>query len=1054
MYRNQKKWIHVLLCLALLIGLLGVMPTGVTAAGPFEDDFEGMSSYTIPSASPGNGRGWQSNTGTNNPWSITTDGSNYVMKATNTNPGSTFTLYNNNAMSSGDMMHSSKMKVSNTAIRTGITVRYLDGSNYYALTLNGGNMLEIRKKTSTATTTVASAPFVYDTSNFYTLTLSTVTIGSEVMITGSVAGGPTLVFTDATPPNLGTKFGFYVAGVSGQSQTAYYDEVYVTDAFIPVPQNVTAIPGDGKVTLNWSATTGAASYTVKRWMACTSGCATGQLGYYETLASQLSSTSYVHQGIANGTTYQYVVSAIAGHADGLLSQTVSATPQDEATSPVTLTSVVLSGFSSPMTVGAASHSVVTAVYSDQSSTQVTSGVTYNSSNNAVATVSPSGVVTAVASGQTVLTAVYGGVASAGVELTVNSSEGNTLSSITLGAVNPLLVGGTDSVQVYGTYSNNEVLLLSTGLSYSSSQISVATVSSEGVITAVGEGTTVIQAVYSGVPAATVQVTVRAVTGLTLYTLNAMSVSETQAASVLAVLNDNTTQPVSSEVSYTSSNPSVATVSSDGIITALKLGVTQIQASYGSVVSAVQQLSVNKIAPSDDTYVASSVSSSPQGSATTMKVKLNSNVEFRNSYAKFNIPALDGTLDTANLRLNFSLDSNTTSYVIELQGISDDNWSEQTLMYNQQPGTLSGVYANDPSEKGTVIGQYTIDQPGVYNFDVTDFVKNQLDGIISFRMIGVTNGKGSSIATKENTDASIRPALIVSTKPDLGEPKAPLSLQGAAQPGTSVILEWTAADDRADGYSIYRGTENGGPYVKVGRSTTTGFTDQGLAPGTTYYYIATAFNDKGESHGSTQTSVVTYPSVPVSLVATPGDRQITLSWQSVDGANAYHVYQLIDSQMVRIGTGISLTQFTHTGLQNGAAYTYVITATNASGEGDASSSVTASPVVPLIIGTPSIKDANRSSVNILRSNGFVDISLPIQNSSAVSVTGQVVVGLYRSNGEAVSEARLNTTFLSSNQAVDVHASFDLPADVSGLTVRAVVKDASDINQLLSNIVNIP
>ncbi|MBO2944546.1 S-layer homology domain-containing protein [Paenibacillus sp. F411] len=76
--------------------------------------------------------------------------------------------------------------------------------------------------------------------------------------------------------------------------------------------------------------------------------------------------------------------------------------------PVNLASLKLDAGSYSLPIGATHQTVVTAVYSDQSELQLSSGVEFSSSNTNVAEVNESGQVLALASGTTVITAVYGG----------------------------------------------------------------------------------------------------------------------------------------------------------------------------------------------------------------------------------------------------------------------------------------------------------------------------------------------------------------------------------------------------------------------------------------------------------------------------------------------------------------------------------------------------------------------------------------------------------------------------------------------------------------------
>ncbi|GJM74667.1 hypothetical protein HMSSN036_68830 [Paenibacillus macerans] len=89
------------------------------------------------------------------------------------------------------------------------------------------------------------------------------------------------------------------------------------------PAGLTATAGNAKVELSWTASSGATSYNVKR--ATTSG------GPYTTVATGVTATSYSNTGLANGTTYYYVVSAVNSAGESANSAQVAATPSGGGT---------------------------------------------------------------------------------------------------------------------------------------------------------------------------------------------------------------------------------------------------------------------------------------------------------------------------------------------------------------------------------------------------------------------------------------------------------------------------------------------------------------------------------------------------------------------------------------------------------------------------------------------------------------------------------------------------------------------------------------------------
>ena len=201
-------------------------------------------------------------------------------------------------------------------------------------------------------------------------------------------------------------------------------------------------------------------------------------------------------------------------------------------------------------------------------------LTYTSSNESVATVSTSGVITAIAEGTTIITV--------NAEATAEYNAASSNISVT---VNPAVVDPEDQTLAITSVPNLEIdetanLDVSgdmTTLTYTSSNESVATVSTSGVITAIAEGTTIITvnaeatAEYNAA-SSNISVTVNpAVVDPEDQTLAITSVPnlEIDETANLDVSGDMTT------LTYTSSNESVATVSTSGVITAIAEGTVTI-----------------------------------------------------------------------------------------------------------------------------------------------------------------------------------------------------------------------------------------------------------------------------------------------------------------------------------------------------------------------------------------------------------------------------------------------------------------------------------------------
>src|SRR5215475_8909763 len=93
---------------------------------------------------------------------------------------------------------------------------------------------------------------------------------------------------------------------------------------------------------------------------------------------------------------------------------------------------------------------------------------------------------------------------------------------------------------------------------------------------------------------------------------------------------------------------------------------------------------------------------------------------------------------------------------------------------------------------------------------------------------------------------------------------------------------------------------------------------------------------------------TPPPAPTNLVATPGNAQVSLSWNASSGATSYNVKRSTTSggPYTTIATGVTATNFTNTQLVNGTTFFYVVSAVNAAGESGNSNQASATP-----LGTP-------------------------------------------------------------------------------------------------------
>ena len=226
-------------------------------------------------------------------------------------------------------------------------------------------------------------------------------------------------------------------------------------------------------------------------------------------------------------------------------------------------------------VGAIERFTATGKYSD--GTTHTTQVTWSSSDPKVATIDATGLAIAVSIGTTIITATSGSIPEK-TTLTVNSA---TLSSLAVTPLNPSIpVGATHQFTATGTYSDEKTH--ATQVTWSSSDPKVATIDSTGLATAVSISTTTINATSGSISGkATLTVNSATLSSLAVTTaIPSIPAGVPQRFTATGKYSDGTTH--ATQVTWSSSDPKVATIDSTGLATAFSAGSTTITATSGSI----------------------------------------------------------------------------------------------------------------------------------------------------------------------------------------------------------------------------------------------------------------------------------------------------------------------------------------------------------------------------------------------------------------------------------------------------------------------------------------
>ena len=287
--------------------------------------------------------------------------------------------------------------------------------------------------------------------------------------------------------------------------------------------------------------------------------------------SNLSGTKGVVKGVAAGTAN--IIAAMLGVT---------------GSSPVTVTSAVLTSIKvsttgAPFTAPAGQvQYMATGTYSDGSTQNLTTAVTWISSNPAVATITQNGLATGQGAGSTTITATQDSVVGT-TELAVTASKLVSVSVTSPNSSSKLASQTSVQLKATGTFEDGTTQDLTDSATWTSSDATVATVSStNGVVRGVAPGTATIRAVFGSVPAGTINLTV---TNATLATMAvtppsvSITLGKSQQFTATGSFNDGSTQVLTTFADWSSSNAGVAVVSNFGLATSSGKGTTTIKANY-------------------------------------------------------------------------------------------------------------------------------------------------------------------------------------------------------------------------------------------------------------------------------------------------------------------------------------------------------------------------------------------------------------------------------------------------------------------------------------------
>jgi uncharacterized protein YjdB len=256
-------------------------------------------------------------------------------------------------------------------------------------------------------------------------------------------------------------------------------------------------------------------------------------------------------------------------------------------------------------IGVAQNATLTVTtYDVQDNVLTGRTLTYSSSDQTIAYVNANGVVTGVANGQAAITVTADGKKSTSVPVTVGAGPANPTVAVASVAVtlnaSSLTVGQTTQGNVTTKDASGNVLTGRT-IVWTTSDPTIASVDGSGVLTALKAGSVTVTATSegkSGTAPLTVTAPANTPTPAASMTLTvAPTITVGQSAQATVTLKDaNGNVLTGRTVNWVSSDASIVSVSSSGVVAALKAGGVTITASVDGGVSASAVVSAVAPAP--------------------------------------------------------------------------------------------------------------------------------------------------------------------------------------------------------------------------------------------------------------------------------------------------------------------------------------------------------------------------------------------------------------------------------------------------------------------------
>ncbi|MDR3711036.1 MAG: fibronectin type III domain-containing protein [Capsulimonadaceae bacterium] len=932
-------------------------------------------------------------------------------------------------------------------VQTGVTTTsYTDssltpGTTYYYEVTAVYSGVESARSTEKNTTTIPAAPSLNTpvpgigqvglswtppssgpAPSSYNIYRST-TPGAEV----DVKSGVTSTSYADTTVSAGTTYYYEVTAVNAGVESPKSAPEQSATTYPAAPSGLVATGGQAKVSLTWTASTGASSYNIFR------GTSLGGEAQITTSPVTVTTTSYTDLAVSTGTVYYYYVTAV-----GASGQSSGSNEQSATTAPAAPT----------LAAPAAGNGQVVLSWSEATGQTVTSFNIYRGlsaggeSTTPIASTSGTSTTytdTSVTNGATYyyyMTAVNSGGESPdsteqGPENPVSAISAPTLAlgtpAIPLGGAASISLswtaGGTGTAATYNVYQSLTGIagswsvvasVLSSATSYTVTGLSADTLY-HYYVTAVTSGGS--ESSASNTVSDTTPTTAPAITTITggssqvslTWTRPTGATSFNLYRSSTGAGGEGSTPYQSSLTALTFTDTSVSSGSKYYYyMTAVNVGGGE------SAASAEKNATTIAAAPTLSAPVAGNGQVALSWTETTGQIVSSYNIYRGTASGGESSTPLASVTSTSTTYTDTTV-ANGTQYwyfVTAVNAGGESGHGSDQAATPSAPTTPTALNATGGNQQVLLTWTAPAGSPASYN--IYRSLTSGGEGTTAYKT-GVSSTSYTDSGLTNNTQYFYEVTAVYSGAGESAKSTeaaawtlcaAPTLLAATAGNG-QIGLSWTAPTGGASSYDVFRGTSSGAE-TSLTTVTSTNCTDSsGLANGTTYYYYVTAVNGAGvQGPRSNEPHATPSAAIPANLTATAGNATVTLAWTAVSGATAYNIYRSATSggegTTATYSPAGTATTYADSAVTNGTA-NYEVTAITSGGESAKSNEANATPLSP-------------GPTSLVATPGNQQVSLTW--TAPTGATGSTTYSVYRgtsSGGEAltpVATSLAGTTYVNS------------------------------------------